>query len=76
MSLVVFGIAVLISGDWQRVTMIGGVAYVALCVRRRFPAHWRLAACANNNGLRLCKLSDSAVITSNLKVIEGWLQNQ
>ena len=53
-----------------------GLAGVARRVRRHCPALWRLAACGDDSGRSLCCSSCLAVITFDLKVLEGWLQNQ
>ena len=76
MSLVVCGVTVLLSGVWRRAETLSGVAYVNHWFWCWFPAFWRSAACMDDRWSCLRYLSGLAVITADLEVLEGWLQNQ
>ena len=76
MLIVVFGVAVLISGGRKCMVTIAGIACVDRRVRRCFPALWRLAACVDDCWHCLHYFSGPAAITADIEVLGSWLQNQ
>ena len=75
-SLVVFGVAILIYVVWRRVVTVAGVACVTHCVWLCFTTLCWWVAYMDNNWRGLQSLSGSEVMTDDLEVLDIWMQNQ